>query len=973
MNLKLRMVLVGCLLSGCTLSSAIAAEPYREFLQKLQESGYGEMSLEYIDQLAARADIPVDFKQTLDLERSKSLRIAAGEAYNAEQRAQRLADADKLLTEFLKNNPKHSAAIPALLSVADDLLRKAQISLGQSRATRDAAEQDKYRKQAREQFTEALAQFVSIQTRLLTRAKELGPLPMGQTPSAERQDLDLAMLETRLNTALGEYLSAETYTDPKDAQRKKHLQNAVKGFDTVFQQNRGTRAGMIGHLWHGKALEELGDVSTAMEIYDEVLVATPEDNAPEADAAIFAQAQLFRMRLLAKTAKPNEILQEGEEWLRTHRFWEKTAPFQGIAMEVARLRLAAALRISGNDQKRHLRDVMALLLAISKVDSEYKNEALLLRRETQEKLGAGAGNVSADEEIALGDSAVAAKEWQEALGCYERAVELAVKAKDVKKHEVATQRLTQVRYQLAIELYNEKKYEEALKAAGAIVRDPKDPTAVAASGLAVACALDMYAAAKEEERPAALERLEKVATFTIDKWPDKAEADDARMALARAQLLKGEEDVALELLDKVNPRSKRYGTGRQVSGQIYWRRYLLAKRASAQDPTQTEKLPALRTEARTRLKESYLALKEEAGTDEKAKEAVADAQLLLAEVTLEDNAPKDAAPLFDELIEQIKKSKPESIDTVIIKTFIGAVRSNLAAGDVDAAGEKALAFVEMSEDTEQINAVLVDFAKIIAIEVQKCEAEIARCENLSPPDPAKMQAAVQASDATKKVLGSLIEKLAMRKSHALISMIFLGDTSAKLKLNQQARDIYAVVLAKIDKKETGSDAEVAAKAATRIRSQLVSILRNENKYDEANKQVDALIKAHPNALEPLMEKGRILQSWAEKDPKRYDECVAHWTNIRVRLGRLKSKPPEYYEVLYNAAFCLLQQAKATKDPSKALQAEQMLKSTLTLTPKLNGPDMVVKYETLLQRATAARGDVGTNKAATDIKKAADKK
>jgi hypothetical protein len=38
-----------------------------------------------------------------------------------------------------------------------------------------------------------------------------------------------------------------------------------------------------------------------------------------------------------------------------------------------------------------------------------------------------------------------------------------------------------------------------------------------------------------------------------------------------------------------------------------------------------------------------------------------------------------------------------------------------------------------------------------------------------------------------------------------------------------------------------------------------------------------------------------------------------------------------------------------------LQAEQMLKSTLTLNPKLNGPDTVAKYEGLLGQTVALVG------------------
>jgi hypothetical protein len=70
---------------------------------------------------------------------------------------------------------------------------------------------------------------------------------------------------------------------------------------------------------------------------------------------------------------------------------------------------------------------------------------------------------------------------------------------------------------------------------------------------------------------------------------------------------------------------------------------------------------------------------------------------------------------------------------------------------------------------------------------------------------------------------------------------------------------------------------------------------------------------------------------------------------------MKTRPPEYYEVLYNAALCLVRQARQSNNKEKALDAEKMLKSTLTLSPQLSGPDMVAKYQTLLAAAITARG------------------
>ncbi len=73
------------------------------------------------------------------------------------------------------------------------------------------------------------------------------------------------------------------------------------------------------------------------------------------------------------------------------------------------------------------------------------------------------------------------------------------------------------------------------------------------------------------------------------------------------------------------------------------------------------------------------------------------------------------------------------------------------------------------------------------------------------------------------------------------------------------------------------------------------------------------------------------------------------------LGMVK-KPPEYFEATYNLAAALYGQASAAKDKTqaaeKAKQAEQLLKSTLILSPDLSGPEMVEQYNALLKKASA---------------------
>jgi hypothetical protein len=108
-----------------------------------------------------------------------------------------------------------------------------------------------------------------------------------------------------------------------------------------------------------------------------------------------------------------------------------------------------------------------------------------------------------------------------------------------------------------------------------------------------------------------------------------------------------------------------------------------------------------------------------------------------------------------------------------------------------------------------------------------------------------------------------------------------------------------------------------------------------------------------------MEKGRILEALAEKDPAKLDEAMAHWTDLRNRLQRAPNYRNEYYEVLYNGVNCLIRQSETSKDKTiafdRAKKAEQVLKSALVLSPKLNGPENVAKYKALLDKAIALQG------------------
>ena len=98
-----------------------------------------------------------------------------------------------------------------------------------------------------------------------------------------------------------------------------------------------------------------------------------------------------------------------------------------------------------------------------------------------------------------------------------------------------------------------------------------------AGSLAVSAALNLYSAAPEGKKSAALDRLKKYAKLMEDTWPGRPEADDARMMLAQADLVQGKIDEALAGFEKIDPRSERYPNALLMAAETYWRRWLTEK------------------------------------------------------------------------------------------------------------------------------------------------------------------------------------------------------------------------------------------------------------------------------------------------------------------------------------------------------------------------------------------------------------
>jgi hypothetical protein len=959
-----------------------AAEPYTDFLRGLYDRGYGESALDYLKIIGERQDLPEDIKATLDLETASALRVAAKETQNADESAARLAAAQDHLDKFLKDHPDNPRAAAAYVTYGDlastkgdntlrlALLQKQEKGKPPSPLYEEARKifeeaRPRYQKATElygEQFKSMAAAAAAAAanaaaptaggaaTKAPRRIRKAAGANAGPTPQQIVEDL---WIESRFKLAMLDFNIGRTYVlpDPLNPklpdhkklidQRKAPFDSAAKEFDSIYQPNRTLRSGLYAHMWDGRVREEMGDLLTAQDIYEEVLANEPPP-ATKMDISfesLFVEVHQFRFNILLKQGKGDEVIDEAENWVKDYRYLSRTPGFQGIVLQLCKAMIEKGDRLKGPAQNSMYNDAAKLLKEAAKVPSPYESEIRLVLLDLNKKLGRSQEATFSDV-LAMADQEAAQEHWAEAIDLYKKAIELGKVSKDPKD----APKVVPARFQMARSEYMAGKYVEAYTDAEALAKElasvKGDKTGPMAASLAVTSALNLYIISQGKEPE--LKRLQEVADFTIKSWPENAEADDARIALGKVEMVQGKLAEATATFEGVNPNSDRYSNALFLAAQTHFRLYLMGKQAPP-DKQDTAALTAHRDKTIQELVTSIESEKKTVPKNQPTPKSLLESNLLLGEVYLEGNEGAKAVPVLDPIFVQMQAQKPKELDKDTLRICLAAVKSYMSVKDLVKAESVATLLMDVGADEPRVNLALIEFLKNVKFEWK--QAMVAVIE-----DP-KNAAAKKVADANAALLGKLLVKMATRQQLSLASMIFLADSCFDVSETKNASVLYESILKRAEDDPTWLGPN--AGALIKVRAQLIGLLRADKKYEQALAEADKLIEATGGKnLDALMERGRILQAWSEQDPNQLPLAVAHWTDLRMKLQTMRKKPPEFFEVMYNAAFCLVQEAKATSDRSKAADAEKMLKSALILSPKLNGPDMVAKYKVLLDEAVA---------------------
>ncbi|HZZ72195.1 MAG TPA: hypothetical protein VFE24_08070 [Pirellulales bacterium] len=944
-------------------SRARGADRPLDFIHALQEAGYGDTAVEYMQTLEQRKEVPQDLKEVWDLEMSQSYDARAKNAFDDREATTSRAEAKKYLDKFLKENPDHPEAAKAVLNSAKEaeqtgllLIRAAKLETNKEQAAEDL-------KQARAAFEDAKPRFLQALKRFEDKLRAL-PDPAKGTKK-EKDEYERAhyeYLEARFQVALLNVYIARTIADPKDAERIKMLHTASQEFDEIFQFHRSDVFGLASHMWQGMAEDELGNIDKALDITEEVLAYGPDPKTATPATlvdSVFAEVEYEHLQLLKKKKRDEDFYNEAKEWLEGFKKNKKNVQlnyFQGIALEFVRASLAAAETATGPGKLRLINEAQATLNEIVRTPSDFQKEAILLKR-SQGKGNTNEEPKSMDEAVAVADTSLASGQWEDGIKYYQKALELAPKNADPARLAAIKAALNKARFNIARDLYTKEKFAECLVASEKIAHDADaGDVAAFASSMSVQAAFSLYLhAATEADKDQALERMNQDAEYTIATWPGKPEADDARMLLGQASLVigKGKIDEALKAFKSVNIKSEKYPLGMYFAGRTYWIRYLDEKKKPAAQRN-TEQMAADRTAAVDYLNKSIDAQKKLADPAKPPAKQYLDAELLLGEILLEQGQSADAIAHLQPLVDLYVANKPEQFDATMRRVFLSTIMAYAGQNDLTKATEVGLKLLEIGPDTKEVNLGLMEVAKMLDLELKKAQAAVITNDN----------GANQKKLAdTKKMLSDIMGKLKDRTQLSAASLVFIADVFASLDDVDSATAQYTKLLDIIEKEPDSEIGRALIKAKARIRSQVIGLKRKKGDFAGALTEVDTLIQDNKGALEPRLEKCRILQARAEKNknPQDFEEAVKGWNDLGDMLRRSKPRPDEYYEVLYNTANCLMLEAEKTKatDKSaaaaKALSAEKLLNSVLLTPPRSVGPDLLARYQSLANQAAVLQG------------------
>lgn len=352
--MRMRWWSLACLGAILVAATARAEERHLDFLNGLRELRYYDYALIFLDQLDARTDVAPELKEVLPYERAKTLLESAPYERTPEAQLKQLDNATLYLQQFLKQSPEHARAAEANSELAEVLVKKGHVEIIQANVPANLAKKGEFLQRARGFYNEARKMYQAAQDAYTGRLKALPPgyIDPKDPRHAEREAAIVAQIQAEYHLNLCTYHEAQTYEDG-DPKRRELLLKAANDFEKLHQVHRSVVAGLYARMHQGKCFEEMGDITKALGIYNELLGHGEEESTPVLKR-LQDHVLHFKLICLNHESKNDHMVvnQLGSDWLKANR--DRTLRSEtglGIRWELARSLEQLAIRASAQEAR----------------------------------------------------------------------------------------------------------------------------------------------------------------------------------------------------------------------------------------------------------------------------------------------------------------------------------------------------------------------------------------------------------------------------------------------------------------------------------------------------------------------------------------------------------------------------------------------------------------------------------------------
>ena len=716
-------------------------------------------------------------------------------------------------------------------------------------------------------------------------------------------------MQSQLQKAVVDSEKGQTY--PLDSpQRVELMSQASSAFETIYQKYRSQFAGISARMWQGKCYEERGELGKAMGIYNELLA-----HADPNLAGLQRYVGYFRIIVFGKRKEYPLAADEAQRWLDDNKDKQirRSSEGLGVQLELAKNLLAQIPGTPAEQAKaKGIKKITDLLTEVVRYPSRYKSEALALLRQYKPKTAANLteiGKLDYESAMTQSEESISTQDWASAAALLQQAIRRAEMLKDVEKINYA-------RYHLAFVYYSDKRfYESAVLAEHLARRYPRASLASKAAEIAIAAYSRTYNPNSGRQDDPDLKRLIETAKYTAETFVETEQGDKAQLILGQIYQGRGEYAKAIPFYNAVRLKSPLWPESQTRLGSVHWRQSQVYKKEGKTAEANAEVGKAIE------VLQTALQVRKDAGTADNDP-AVVNNVCDLADIDLATEKPLDAIKRLQPML----KSNPPSSDPAFGRLIATMIRARIAANQVEQAMDD-MRTLEKAGGGSNATQLYYALGKLLEKEMDnlKKKGDQARLK--------KIQEAYQTF---------LVNLLKSKSDQTFDSLLWAGESLLTLGKPSEANGVFQNLI-----KTYGSDSKFLAMPEApsrllRVKLRLSASYRGMREFAQAEALIKTLVDENPKAIEPLMERGMLIEDRALAKQAEWTDASAQWKKIAQRFGAAKTKPQAYYEAWYHAAL-------AMNYAQKPKEAKQMLASVMRLSSGVGGPEMKQKYKELIDK------------------------